>query len=242
VATTFFRKEVWYNFSMQNISKLTGRQFPAGIVYHVLNRANARVPIFQTDTDYQLFEHTLFESLEQSGMPVLAFLIMPNHWHLVLYPTEDGSLSQFMSWLTNTHVKRWQTSHQTVGMGHLYQNSFKAFPVQTDSYCLNLIRYVESNALRARMVDHAEKWRWSSLWIREFGTPHQKKMLSEWPIEYPDDYISFVNEPISKNVIEELRDSARRGKPFGEDDWTDRTARQLNISLRRQGRPRKDKM
>lgn len=215
------------------------RQFPGGIVYHVLNRANARVPIFQSDADYGTFERTLFEAWEQSGMAILAFVIMPNHWHFVFYPQTDGALSQFMSWLTNTHVKRWQSAHDVVGMGHVYQNSFKVFPVQTDGYCLNVIRYVESNPLRAKLVKRAEEWRWSSLWIRENGTAKQKKLLAEWPIEKPTSYLKFVNEVIPTAEIDVIRDSIKRGRPFGKDEWMRIAAKELNLNLNRRGRPRK---
>ena len=176
--------------------RLFSRTFPGDTVYHVINRANARVPIFQSDSDYGLFLSTLTEAWEQSGMRILAFIVMPNHWHLVLYPRLETELSIFMSWLTNTHVKRWQSVHDLVGSGHLYQNSYKFFPVETDSHCLSVIRYVESNAYRAKLVGRAENWRWSSLWYREKGNEKQKRLLSEWPIEIPEDYISFVNEPI----------------------------------------------
>ena len=62
-----------------------------GYVYHVLNRANARVQIFDDDKDYQLFENVLEETVKKFNMRLLAYSIMPNHWHLVLYPHQDSS-------------------------------------------------------------------------------------------------------------------------------------------------------
>lgn len=84
-------------------------------VYHVLNRANARVQIFDNETDYKHFENILEEAVEKFDMRLLAYCIMPNHFHLVLYPKLDGDLSKFMGWLTNTHTRRWHTLKNTVG-------------------------------------------------------------------------------------------------------------------------------
>lgn len=81
-----------------------------GEVYHVLNRANARVQIFDNNDDYQQFEETLEEAVEKYEMRLLAYSIMPNHWHLVLYPKQDGDLQKFMSWLSNTHTRRWHVT------------------------------------------------------------------------------------------------------------------------------------
>jgi hypothetical protein len=69
-------------------------------VYHVLNRANGRVPLFDDDGDYAAFERVLAEACERVSMRMLAYCVMPNHWHVVLWPRQDGALSRFMSWLT----------------------------------------------------------------------------------------------------------------------------------------------
>lgn len=90
------------------------------IAYHVLNRANARLPIFTTDTDYQAFERVLGEAQQRSRMPILTYCVMPNHWHLVIYPPADGMLVSFMCWLSMTHTQRWHAAHETTGTGHLY--------------------------------------------------------------------------------------------------------------------------
>lgn len=94
-----------------------GRVDVGGEVYHILNRANARVQIFENDTDYQQFELILEEAVDKFGMRLLAYCIMPNHWHLVLYPRGNGDMQQFMSWLTNTHTRRWHVAKETVGQG-----------------------------------------------------------------------------------------------------------------------------
>ena len=82
-----------------------------GEIYHVINRANARMQIFSNPKDYILFEKVLTEAQEKTGVRIYAYCIMPNHWHLVVSPIEDGDLSKFVGWLTMTHTQRWHVAH-----------------------------------------------------------------------------------------------------------------------------------
>ena len=188
-------------------------------IYHIINRANARVRIFDTNNDYQLFETILEEGKERTGMRILAYCIMPNHWHLVLYPKHDGDLAQFMSWITNTHTRRWHVVHKTIGGGHLYQGRYKSFLCQKDNYFLALVRYVERNPKRANLVKETEHWRWSSVWRREKGTPQQKKLLSAWPVPQPDDYLLWLNKPQTAAEEEAIQRSIIKSSPLGSDSW-----------------------
>ena len=82
------------------------RAADGGLVYHVLNRANARMPIFEKDRDYEAFEEILGEAVERTSTRLLAYCILRNHWHIVVWPSEDGELSRFAGWLTLTHTQR----------------------------------------------------------------------------------------------------------------------------------------
>src|SRR5690242_19626296 len=83
------------------------RYTPDGIVYHVLNRAVARLPLFEKLADYAAFVRVLAEALDEQPMRLLAYVLMPNHWHFVLWPEQDQDLSPFCRWLTHTHSMRW---------------------------------------------------------------------------------------------------------------------------------------
>src|SRR6266404_8763338 len=131
------------------------RKAPGGVVFHVLNRAVARHAIFQKDGDYEAFERVFAEVLEKHPIQVLNYCLMPNHWHLVLWPETDGELTDFVRWLTHTHKMRWHAHHHSSGTGHLYQGRFKSFPIQADDHLYTVLRYVERNALRANLVAQA---------------------------------------------------------------------------------------
>jgi putative transposase len=134
-----------------------------GIAYHVLNRRVGRLPLFEKLGDYSAFEKVLSEVCERTNVRIAAYCLMPNHWHLLLWPRADGELSEVMRWITVTHTQRWHAHRRSAGSGPVYQGRFKSFPVQTDEHFLTVARYVERNAMRAGLVERAEHWQWSSL-------------------------------------------------------------------------------
>jgi putative transposase len=139
------------------------RAAKGGLFYHVLNRANARLPMFEEEDDYLIFDRTLAEALERVRMRLLAFCLMPDHWHLVVWPRRDGELSDFTRWLTMTHTQRWHAHRGTAGQGHLYQGRYKSFPIQSGEPLVEVCRFVERNPVRSGLVDRAQDWPWSSL-------------------------------------------------------------------------------
>ena len=167
---------------------------------------------------------------------------MPTHWHLLLWPRRDGDLGRFMQRLTTMHVRRWRLVHESVGEGHLYQGTYRSFPVQDDVHLLRVCRYVERNPLRAKLVERAEAWRWSSLWRRRHPRITQDvPPLCEWPVDRPPDWLRRVNQPETAAELDALRLSVTRGRPFGTESWQKRTAARLGLlsTFRSRGRPRK---
>jgi len=115
------------------------------MIFHVLNRGNARDGIFDKEAAYAVVEMVLLETPQQVFVRILSYCLMPNHWHLVLWPLSDGDLGRFMQRLTTTHVRRWHLDHRTGGTGHLYQGTYKSRSKRTtiSTWC-----YVMSNATR----------------------------------------------------------------------------------------------
>ena len=209
-----------------------------GYVYHVLNRAVGRATIFDQSPDYVAFEKILRQAWERTGMRLVAYAILPNHWHLVVWPEHDGDLSRYAQWLTVTHVRRWHAHHHSQGTGPLYQGRFRSFPVQEDEHYFRLCRYVERNARRANLVLRAEQWRWCSLWQRchETGLP----WLHTGPLSLPEQWVESVNQPETEAELEAIRRSVLRGGPYGDERWQEQTAKALGLesALRAVGRPR----
>jgi putative transposase len=203
--------------------------------------AAAEILLFHRDADYAAFEAILEETLESRPMRVCAYCLMPNHWHLVLWPNGDGDLAAFMQRLTITHVTRWQKHRGQVGYGHLYQGRYKCFPVESDEYFYQVVRYVERNALRADLVRQADQWRWSSLWRRLYGTREQRSLLGDWPMPMPRDWLGWVNRAETEAELEALRRSVNRSRPFGSEPWVERVVSRLRLewTMRPRGRPRK---
>ena len=195
----------------------TKRMYTGGLVCHVLNRAVGRATIFRDAADYAAFENLLLNACELAAVRLLTFCLMPNHWHLVLWPHDDGDLSTYMHRLTMTHTMRWHHVHGSLGTGPLYQGRFKSFPVDT------------------------EEWRWSGLWHRRHLG--HRGGLSVWPVAPPSNWIDHVNEPQTEAEMEALRQSMQRGIPFGSEAWQQATAGQFGIDLapRPRGRPRRSR-
>src|SRR5438876_4724546 len=134
----------------------TARASVGGYCYHVINRGNARAEVFHKEGDYRAFLEAIGEANVRLPIRLLAYCLMPNHFHLVLWPHGDGDLGRWMHWLLTTHVRRYLRHYQH--SGHVWQGRFKAFPIQDDNHLVTVLRYVERNPLRASLVDRAEAW------------------------------------------------------------------------------------
>jgi len=219
------------------------RVIVGGYVYHVLNRANGRLRLFRKDADFAAFERALAEVHERVPLRILAYTVMSNHWHFVVWPRrgQGDQVAEFFRRLTVTHAQRWHAHHATSGTGHVYQGRFKSFPVATDEHLLGVLRYVERNPLRAGLVSRAEAWRWGSLHRRVNAGVEPALTLSEPPLPLPADWLRHVNQPQTEAELLALRQSAARGQPYGDATWQQKVAGQLNLAhtLRPRGRPRK---
>lgn len=218
-----------------------------GLAYHVLNRAAGRARLFDKPADYEAFERVLDQAWQRLGTRIVCYCVMPNHWHLVLWPRADDELSQFMRWLTVTHAQRRHAHRQSAGTGPVYQGRFKSFPIECDHHFLSVCRYVERNALRAELVERAEDWKWSSLWRRRNQRQADRALLLEmpdWPVQPPRNWLATVNRAETPEEIDALRRSAVRGVPFGGERWRLRMATRLGLesTLRPRGRPRETRV
>ena len=216
----------------------TARASVGGICYHVINRGNAGAEVYRKGADYEAFVALVGQACEHLPMRVLGYCLMPNHFHVVLWPRKDGDLSRWMQWLLTSHVRRYHGHYGT--SGHVWQGRFKAFPIQADAHLLTVLRYVERNPLRAGLVRRAQVWPWSSLWW--WSRPAKRPpFLQLRPAPRPKDWLKLVNQPQTQAELDALRRSVNRGTPWGSEPWVTRVAKRLDLqsTLRPRGRPRK---
>ena len=165
--------------------------------HHVCNRGVRKRTIFHKDGDYKAFIKVLVEALNKFGLRVIAFCLMPNHFHIVVRPSENVSVSTYMHWVTGTHVSRYHRHYDQVGYGHLYKDRFNNTICDDARSLLSVIRYVEANPLKAGLVKSAAQWRWSSLWLREHGDPDG--LLDNCPVPLPANWVAYID---STTVVE----------------------------------------
>jgi REP-associated tyrosine transposase len=172
---------------------------PGGVVYHVFNRGSRKGPLFRSSEDYDAFIRLVEETRAIRPMRIIAYCLMPNHWHFLLWPEEDGHLSRFMHWLTTTHAGRWRRDSVTKGEGAVYQSRFSAVVVGDLHHLFKAWCYVERNPVEAGLVVQAQDWPWSS--ATESSNTSERLSLDVAPIPRPP--LSFVNAaeaPISEDV------------------------------------------
>ena len=195
--------------------------------------------VFHKDDDYAAFLKLMSQASQQIPMRLLAYCLMPNHFHMVLWTKQDGDLSQWMQWLTTSHVRRYHRHYDS--SGHVWQGRFKSFPIQSDEHLLTVMRYVERNPVRAKSIPvrKAQNWPWSSV-----GSPPknvEKPELDPGPVPRRSDWLDWVNRPLTEAERDALHECISRGQPYGAENWKVQAAKRHDIesSLRPRGRPRK---
>ncbi len=176
-------------------------------VYHVINRANGRITLFHTAQEYKEFELLLIEMKELFDMRILSYVLMPNHWHLQLFPLRDKDISRSMQWLCSTHAHRVRAGTNTIGEGHIYQDRYKSFLVENDRYFLTVLKYIERNPVRAKLTLRPEEWRWGSAYRRINGNFQEDSLLAEMPVDLPADYQAWINTPEPAEELMMLRNA-----------------------------------
>jgi putative transposase len=168
--------------------------------------------LFKEPRDYAKFLALLAECRSRFPVTVLAYCVMPNHWHLVMIGHTPTAISAALQWLTCRHACDLRRCEGTVGYGHVYQRRFKSFAIGSTRHLLNVLRYVEGNAFRAGLVERAEEWQWGSVWDR----PRESTtILGALPFPLPDNWVEIVNTLPSPALLRRLEESLRTGKPYG---------------------------
>jgi putative transposase len=217
-----------------------------GLVYHALNRGNNRSPVFAAAADYQTFLRALGQTKDRYPFRLYAYCLMGSHFHLVLEPQAGQSISRILQSLTVAHT--WHYHRQRDSSGHVWQGRFKSPVIAADEHLLTVMRYVESNPLRAGMVLDLAAYPWSSYLVHVLG---KTMSLADEAVVWPAlaktvaarqaYWRKWLHQPLSASDLAAIRRSVTSGRPYGGVAWVAATAKQLGIELnpRPPGRPRK---
>ena len=132
----------------------------AGAHYHVGARGIDKAPVFLSDEDHDRFLVLLSDVVDRCGWRCHAYCLMPNHYHLVL-STERESLSKGMHRLNFLYAQRFNRRHGRVG--HLFQNRFSAYVIESDAHLVSAILYVGDNPVRAGLAERPADWPWMDI-------------------------------------------------------------------------------
>jgi putative transposase len=216
-----------------------------GLIYHVINRGNNRQEVFHKPGDHHAFLQALADIKEHKPFELYGYCLLNNHFHLIIKPT-GATISRILQSLLVTHTQRYHKHHRSGG--HVWQGRFKSPVVQNDEHLLAVLRYIEANPLRARLVTRAEDYRWSS--YRAHGCGEENELLDRLVIyeelsSYPQvrqrKWAEKVHLPMDERTKLAIRRSVETGLPYGSDAWVRRLASKLDLDLtiRPRGRPRK---
>jgi putative transposase len=183
------------------------RFLPAGSLNHIVNRGNDKRILFESPRYYEEFLGLMAWAKHRTNIRIPAYKIMRNHFHFLLWPSEEGQVEEFQHLLTTTHAVRWRRRTRTVGHGHVYQDRYRAFGIWSERHYLNVVSYVEGNAVRAGLVKSAAEWRWSSLYERR-GSSYG--IVDEGPVPLPADWLTVVDSCLSQEVLDEIRSSLKK--------------------------------
>jgi putative transposase len=192
-----------------------GRIVPPGCVLHIVNRGNDKKIIFPQPIDYASFLVLLREARERFGVRLYAYCLMPNHFHLVVCVDGLAAIAAYMHFVQREHACDLRACDRTRGHGHIFQRRYWSKVVEGSGYLMTVIKYVEANPIRARLVGAATQWEWSSLWDRETG---ERDLLQPSGLWLPDNWGRIVGVPLQQPDLDRIRRPRKRGRPIPEDD------------------------
>ena len=215
------------------------RVSPDGFVQHVLNRGDHREILFHEPSDFRAFLKAFTDTAQRIAMRVLAYCIMRNHFHFVLWPYAGADLPVFMHRFMSVYISRHLKHLPPPSPGHIFQDRYDNVLVETGPALLRVLRYVEANAFAASLVNRVEEYPWTSASPEalEDGRP----IICDWPIEKPSNWSQLLNLRTAAAELKKIQRCAARGAPYGSPAWTERVIKQFGLehTVRRPGCPKK---
>ncbi len=223
----------------------TARIAPKEFVYHILARGNNKQDIFKDEEDFKQYIDILLKYKSKYNYKLYHYVLMTNHVHLVIEPTETGGeLSQIMKGINLSYAQYFKKKFNYTG--HFWQDRFKSIIISKDEYLLACGSYVELNPVRAGMVKDPKDYPWSSYTANAYGGKDDlldqhiifDKLSTKETVR--KEYRTFVEQMLKKN--ESMRGEMNRRAIYGGSDFTQRVNRRYDVDavIKKRGRPKKE--
>lgn len=218
----------------------------AGVPLHVVQRGNNRAACFFTEIDRRFYLKCLTRAAADHGCAVHAYVLMTNHVHLLVTPTEAGSVGAMLQDIGRRYVRVINTLHGR--SGSLWEGRFKSSLIDSERYLLTCHRYIELNPVRAGMVDHPTAYPWSSnahycgSRIDSLITEHpQYRAIGASAAERRETFRALCGQALPEKELAEIRAAINSDSAFGSEQFMDAAEAKLGRSVRppKRGRPGK---
>ncbi len=225
-----------------------GRVVVPGYPHHIIQRGHNRQVVFAEEADYRYYLNTLAQYKEVCEVRVYGYCLMTNHVHLLLEPETAAGLGALMKRLAGRQTRF--VNRQEPRTGTLWEGRYKSSPVQTDTYLLACLRYIELNPVRAHMVTSPAEYPWSSYrfhagevdgpeWL---DTDRTYKALGATPEERATRYRAYLDAGVPEMEWELISGAVQRGHLTGNRRFVEEVEGIIGrrIEQRKRGRPRHD--
>jgi len=212
-----------------------------GIPQHLVQRGSESC--FFAEEDYLTYLRWLERAASAYRVAIHAYVLMPNHVHILATPAVEGGISKMMQYLGRQYVQHVNRTYRRSGT--LWERRFLASLIDTECCLLSLYRYIEANPVRAGIVVAPEQYRWSSAKAHlapngaTFLVDHDRFLrLGETRQARARAYVHLAREPLHDEVLAEIRSAIRHGVPFGSERFSEQIERQTGrrVRLRKPGR------
>jgi putative transposase len=217
------------------------RLYLPGCAQHVIQRGNSREACFYAEADYKAYLACLKDAAAKYQVAIHAFVLMTNHVHLLLTPSDEQSVSRMMQAQGRKYVQYFNYTYGRSGT--LWEGRYKSTLVDADNYLLTVYRYIELNSVRARMVEHAADYPWSSYRGNAMGKPIQ--LLTPHPLyhnlgttaaERQNAYLALFSGLMPERDIAAIRHATNKAWVLGDEHFkaqiADKTGRRAELKGR----------
>lgn len=210
-----------------------------GFPQHVIQRGNNHQAILRDEEDYWFLWGRLCDAADKFHCDVHAYVLMPDHFHLLLTPWQDDGIGKLMQYTGRYFVQHVNGRYRRKGT--LWEGRYRATLLDPEGFLLAVSRYIETNAVRAKLVDAAEDYDWSSYAANALGLedeltrPHQVyRALGEGSERQQQAYRAQFEYPLRQQLIERIRTATNKAWVLGDEYFCQTVEDKLN----RRARPR----